>query len=385
MLAPDRQDEIFLHGKKFVEFWENYFTNHKWGDNEGINIYIDFPYCVSNCKYCMLQPSNMHTHRHELPIYEEKVLELMDQMKHLFHLRPVESVVFGGGTPSLMPRRMIKKIMDLIPMWDDAPFRKMEIHPRDLTDDYVDFLIKEVRLTNVSFGIQSFNVESNRDQHRITCNIHTLVDSVKKLQDNGVRVNIDLVALFNGEQEKDWEIFKDDLKIIRDIVKPDLFFTQVNYATESRYYEHSLRLRKELKAFINTTDQYIFGEETYNSLDINDVQRFLDTTYFLIKPKYHEHLTINELYQDPRLENCIGFGGNINHQVFSLTKEGNTIYSYYDFNSNRFIHRLIKTEIPAVSSDHFPSVTISSDDPIPTIQVGRYTIPPYTKPTSTSS
>jgi coproporphyrinogen III oxidase-like Fe-S oxidoreductase len=361
--------KAYLHGDRIIEFWNNYFANHKWEEKERINIYIDFPYCVSNCKYCMIQPANLQAHKNEIPIYLEKLLESMEAAKHLFPQRPIGTIAFGGGTASRMPIDTIRGIMEIMgPSWTNALVRKMEMHPRDISEDYLSFLINEMKVTTVSFGIQSFNPESNKSQNRIPCNINDLMYAVGRFHENKISVNIDLVALFNGETEKDWEIFRDDLRIVRDLIEPELFFTQVNYATQTRYYEHSLQLRKELKAFLETTDKWVYADERYAKLDMEDVQRYLDTTYFMVKPHYLKFLVENDLYtKDPRFWNYLAFGGNRAHKVFSLTAELDTIYTHYDFSHSRWVHELMDTVIPEVKGSA----------KIPTINVGRYIIPPY--------
>lgn len=365
---PGLENFNYLHGDRIVKFWEDYYEHHKWLPEEKMNVYIDFPYCVSNCKYCMIQPANYHVHAKEVPIYQEKLLEWIDKQKHLFPKHQLGQIAFGGGTASLMSRDTLREIMKLFgDCWDDAYVRKMEVHPRDLSDDYIDFLLDEVHITNMSIGVQSFNTQSNKDQQRIMCDVNDLVRYVDRLQKGGVSMNIDLVALFNGETERDWEIFRDDMRIVRELMNPDMFFTQVNYATGKHYYEHSLRLRKEICDFVSKATEYEFPEDRYYNLDINDVQDYLDTTYFMVKPAYFKYICDNNLYkQDPRYGNYMGFGGNLEHRVFSLTSEGHTIYSYYDFNDKRWIHEQMRTKIPKVKNGV-----------VPTIQVGQYVIPPY--------
>lgn len=139
----------YLHGDKIVKFWEDFYANHKFEPGEKMNIYIDFPYCASTCKYCMIQTPVAGCHTKEIPIYEEKLLESIDKMKHLFPLHQIGQIAFGGGTASMMSRDTLREIVRLIgPSWDNALVRKMEVHPRDLNDDYVTFLLEEARITN---------------------------------------------------------------------------------------------------------------------------------------------------------------------------------------------------------------------------------------------
>lgn len=370
---PGKEPSVYLHGNKFRKFWEDYYANHKFIPGEMVNLYIDFPYCMSNCKYCMIQPANYNTCKKEIPEYEKKLVESIEEMTDLIQLHKVGQIAFGGGTASMMSRPTVRKVVKAIgPAWDSALVRKMEVHPRDLNEDYLDFLINELHITNISIGIQSFDAESNKHQHRIMCSLSDLLKYTGILQSNGVSVNIDLVALFDGEEERNWEIFRNDVKIVRDLINPDMFFTQVNYATEARYYEYTLRLRKELIEFIKNAPEYVFADDRYYKLDINDVQAYLDTTYFMVKPDYFKYLKDNHLYkEDPRFGNYIGFGGNISHRAFSLTSDRQTIYSMYDFQHHRWIRELMPTVVPHASKSD------NGELYIPTINVGQYVIPPY--------
>lgn len=359
----------FLHGDKFVKFWEDYYAHHEWLPDEKMNLYIDFPYCVSNCKYCMIQPANINTHRPEIPVYEDELVKHIQSCSHIFPQRKIGQIAFGGGTASLMSWDCIRNIMKAVgPSWDDALVRKMEVHPHNLSDEYIDFLVDEVHITNMSMGIQTFNSAALKAQNRIAVDLNKLIHYVDKLQNAGVSVNMDLVALFNGETEEDWEIFKDDMRTVREFFNPDMFFTQVNYATQARYYEYSLKLRKLICEFVDNAPEYQLADERYRIFDIQDVQEYLDTTYFMVKPNYFKYLKEYGLYKtDPRYGNYMGFGGNLSHRVFSLTSERQTIYSYYDFRRKHWIHELMPTVVP----------TAEKGGSIPTINVGQYIIPPY--------
>lgn len=367
-LLENMQERHFLHGDKFVKFWEEYYANHEWLPDEKMNLYFDFPYCVSNCKYCMIQPANLNARAKDVPVYEQELIKLVQSCSHIFPQRPIGQIAFGGGTASLMSRDCVRAIIKAVgPSWDNAYVRKMEVHPNNLSDDYIDFLLDEVHITNMSMGIQTFNAEDLKAQRRISVDINDLKHYVDRLHAAGVSVNMDLVALFNGETEKDWETFRNDVNIVRNMFNPDMFFTQVNFATQERYYEHTLRLRQELVEFIKTAPEYQFADERYGKIDIDDVQDYLDTTYFMVKPDYFKYLKEHGLYKtDPRYGNYIGFGGNMEHRAFSLTSDKQTIYSFYDFFKHRWIHELQPTVVPKVINGV-----------VPTIPVGQYTIPPY--------
>ena len=67
-----------------------------------LSLYVHFPWCVKKCPYCDF---NSHATR-DKPIPERQYLEAVvaDLEQHAPDIwgRPVESIFFGGGTPSLL-------------------------------------------------------------------------------------------------------------------------------------------------------------------------------------------------------------------------------------------------------------------------------------------
>ena len=44
----------YLHNnEKFVEYWKKYFEEYPLKDTDRFEIYIDFPFCRSICKFCV--------------------------------------------------------------------------------------------------------------------------------------------------------------------------------------------------------------------------------------------------------------------------------------------------------------------------------------------
>lgn len=118
-------------------------------------IYIHIPFCFSKCAYCGF---------YSLPILKRKpeVLETLKQelvaRKDYLHGEPVETVYFGGGTPSLLKVDEIGGLLDLVrEHYDlvDDPEITLEANPDTLTDDYLKGL-RSLGVNRLSIGIQSF-------------------------------------------------------------------------------------------------------------------------------------------------------------------------------------------------------------------------------------
>ncbi len=362
----DGQFVKYLHGNSLEKFWEDYFA--KEHDGESSYLYIDFPFCKSTCKYCMYQPSLYHKHLDQIPLYESELINLLKSMRHALELSELEGVVFGGGTASLMSKETIRTIIDNIPGYHNLLVRKMEVHPRDLTPEYTDFVINDMDITKFTVGIQSFDKDANAGQNREVAKLDDLVVTINEYQRHGITTNIDLVALFNGDTEHDWDIFKEDIKIIDKIVKPDSFYTCVNYNTGENYYQHTLRMRQIMAEYLlKENSVYAPSDPRMLLLTLEDVKQWLDLAYIFVTPEHGKYLNENGINKS-RLSssNYIGLGGNDSHPVFSYTCDGHNIFSHYNFFTKRFIHKMMATDesVPSEPSQQLPSFT-----------AGRFLIP----------
>ena len=78
--------------------------------NAGFGIYIHWPFCQSKCPYCDF---NSHVSKSVNNIDWKKAY--LSELKH-YHSetsdRQVDSIFFGGGTPSLMDPHIVSSIVD---------------------------------------------------------------------------------------------------------------------------------------------------------------------------------------------------------------------------------------------------------------------------------
>jgi oxygen-independent coproporphyrinogen-3 oxidase len=122
------------------------------------SLYIHIPYCVSKCPYCDF---NSHV-LSEIPerAYTDAVLR---ELEHLgagsdWQNRPVQSIFFGGGTPStFLPEsigRMLGRVSTLFPVRPDCEIT-LEANPGAV--DQEKFLgYHDVGINRISIGVQSF-------------------------------------------------------------------------------------------------------------------------------------------------------------------------------------------------------------------------------------
>src|SRR5437868_14668692 len=78
-----------------------------------LSLYIHIPWCVRKCPYCDF---NSHEAKDTLPqeLYVAGLIQELDSRLHLIQDRPLTSIFFGGGTPSLFSAKSIGEILDAV-------------------------------------------------------------------------------------------------------------------------------------------------------------------------------------------------------------------------------------------------------------------------------
>lgn len=368
-MMPASDNFCYLHNnKEYVEFWKRYFDEYPLLDSDRFEIYIDFPFCRSICKFCVFGSCKYTDYKDSIKHYENAVISLISDMKDIIPRR-INNIYFGGGTPSLWSRKALIEIANIIPAYHKANTRTIECHPVDINNDFLMFLINDINIKTVSIGIQSFDYDSNIAQHRIPADIDTIRNAVKLLHQHGKFVNIDIVALFNYDDEIGWDLFKKDIKILIEDIKPDDICSSPNFRVPN-YYSKVVRYREILKEIVNKYPEYSLEHPDSISTDISDIIRYGEEPYHLRTKEYHNFFNnckvgIMDSNLDVIKNNVImAFGGSrLGHNSISrLGKIQYDIYSGYDFMRNKLIHQVQPTKIipPYKDGDDIPSIRIGN-------------------------
>ena len=119
-------------------------------------IYVHIPFCKKRCSYCDFHFSTTFSS------YREKLIAAicseLEIRKTELHGALIETVYFGGGTPSLLTKEELTSIMSTIRnqfQLSDNPEITFEVNPDDATaENLADW--KELGINRLSIGLQSF-------------------------------------------------------------------------------------------------------------------------------------------------------------------------------------------------------------------------------------
>jgi len=173
-------------------------------------VYFHIPFCKQACHYCDFHFSTSFRHKDEM--LQAMVQEIRLQANYL-EKEAIETLYFGGGTPSLLEADDIKTLIDEIAKLhtiSDKAEITLEANPDDLNVKKVSEL-RNTPVNRFSIGIQSFHEEDLKWMNRV----HTASEadsSIKRVQDAGFEnITADLIYGFPLLTDTKWKTNIDKL------------------------------------------------------------------------------------------------------------------------------------------------------------------------------
>lgn len=168
-------------------------------------IYVHIPFCRKACTYCDFHFSTNLSKREEMvnAIGQEAVLR-----QDFFQSdKPLETLYFGGGTPSLLEKDDWLAMLDIFhSQFEFAPGFEftVECNPDDLTPNRLCQLVK-LGVNRLSIGIQSFREEDLALMNR-SHDARQAIESIQNALAVGFQnITVDLIYGIPGLSDLDWQ------------------------------------------------------------------------------------------------------------------------------------------------------------------------------------
>lgn len=172
-------------------------------------IYVHVPFCKQACIYCDFHFSTNTSRQQEL--VESLIKEIGLQKNHLAGEK-IDTIYFGGGTPSLLTEKQLNEILlkinDHHSVSSDAEVT-LEANPDDLSIEKLRTLQRS-GVNRLSIGIQSFQDELLRWMNR-SHDSKEATTCIENAQNAGIE-NISIDLIFGSPDQTD-DLFKQDLEI----------------------------------------------------------------------------------------------------------------------------------------------------------------------------
>ena len=118
------------------------------------HLYIHAPWCKRHCPYC-----DFTVYTDKSPPFEQWKQKILQDwswhQQHLFISDAPHTIYFGGGTPSLVPPRLLQEIITQISSQKTTEIT-VEVNPGDVNPQRLQ-QYREMNINRLSLGVQTFN------------------------------------------------------------------------------------------------------------------------------------------------------------------------------------------------------------------------------------
>lgn len=166
-------------------------------------IYMHIPFCKTRCIYCDFYSTTRSELKEQ---YADALCKELEMRQNYLGGEPVETIYFGGGTPSQLGKENFEKIFATLRRvygMEQCKEITLEANPDDLRPEYLEML-SSLPFNRISMGIQTFDdatLKLLRRRHNAT----QAIQAVKDCRQYGFRnISIDLIYGLPGENAGRW-------------------------------------------------------------------------------------------------------------------------------------------------------------------------------------
>lgn len=161
--------------------------------------YIHIPFCLSKCKYCSFVSFDT------LDKKTGYLYSLLKEIDYYYQGETLDTIYFGGGTPSLFSAGELKKILNKFNYSENAEIT-IEVNP-DSAKNLEEY--REIGINRISIGSQTFNNEILGEIGR-RHNSEQIIETIDEAKKSGFNnISVDLIY---GLPNQTIEMFEDDLR-----------------------------------------------------------------------------------------------------------------------------------------------------------------------------
>lgn len=180
--------------------------------DDGLAVYIHFPYCRSRCPYCDFFRGILPREFDEAALvsrYREDIAyfaRLCGKMRQGGNGRRVTSVFFGGGTPSLLSPGAVEEVLEELERhFDIVPGAEISLEANPNTFEREKFLaFRAAGINRLSLGVQALNAVDLKFLGRT----HGVGDAIAAMELGAAafpKFSIDLIYARPGQKWEDWQ------------------------------------------------------------------------------------------------------------------------------------------------------------------------------------
>ena len=206
-----------------------------------LSIYVHIPWCIHKCPYCDFNSHEFQGQdiKHNEMIYTGALIKQLENT-NFSSQRPIHSIFFGGGTPSLFSpeafERIINKISEKFGLENNCEIT-IEANPGTIDKQYF-YGYKDAGINRISLGIQSFNEKHLKKLERIH-NKQEAYEAAKLAVKLFDKVNIDLMFALPEQTPSE---LNNDISTALDIGSSHISYYHLTIEPNTFFYKHPPKL-----------------------------------------------------------------------------------------------------------------------------------------------
>lgn len=298
-------------------------------------IYLHIPFCKGKCAYCdFYSVARKQSKQH----FVDAILREIELRKSYLDHEKIQTIYFGGGTPSMLAIKDIDKI--IAALHKNFTIEKhheitLEANPDDLSTNYIKGL-KSIGVNRLSIGVQSFNT----DDLKLTRRRHTAkqaVESIQNAQNQGFKnISLDLIYGLPNLSLTRWKknVKKALLLNIQHIsayhltIEPQTLFYKyhqngkLNLPSENESIDQ-FKLLKELTEKNGFIHYEISNFAKDGSISLHNTNYWMDVKYLGLGPSAHSYNLTSREWNIANIYAYMDgiFQGKLQNETETLTKK----------------------------------------------------------------
>lgn len=255
-------------------------------------LYIHIPFCTYKCSYCnFFSVVNMN----EKEIYKNYADALIEELKLRIdnYNEKINTIYFGGGTPSVLNANLLKYLLDnilnILKNYQDIKLIKeitIESNINDINSEYINFL-ESIDNIRISLGLQTFNEKALSLINRHT-ELEEIVNALKIINNSTIEnISLDFISglpLNNKLQTK-----KDILKALELLPKTkhiSLYYLELTKSLEEKWRDYLPKEDESVEYYeisSNTLKDLGFIRYEISNYSINNYESIHNSNYWKLK------------------------------------------------------------------------------------------------------
>ena len=167
-------------------------------------LYIHWPFCLAKCPYCDFNSHVRDSVDHAL--WQDALLADMRFEAELAGGEPLDSIFFGGGTPSLMPPVLVERLLvEAEKLWGFAPGIEITLEGNPSSVEAANYAaLASAGINRASLGLQALDDATLGFLGRLH-NAGEGLAALEVAQQHFARVSFDLIYARSGQSAAQWQ------------------------------------------------------------------------------------------------------------------------------------------------------------------------------------